>query len=219
MLNGAPERAVTWLARTLSSRWISLGLVAPIAVTDLIIPWHQLGFLPRALVDEPCHLATAGIVLGALTRIRGRPPSGWFAWALLASAVLIDADHFPLELGSSALTAGTSRPYTHALWVIVLLAAAATAARFRSRRRKTPWSAAEASVLAGAAWGVSAHFLRDVATAPISLWWPVSDAPAQVPYGWYLGALLVIAVIPLWWYQRRSNEPQSELTASPCMTR
>jgi len=197
---------MAWLARALSSRWLSLGLIAPIVAIDLIIPWHQLGFLPRALIDEPCHLATAGIVLGAITRMRGRPPCGWFGWALLVSAVLIDADHLPLELGSAALTAGTPRPYTHALWVSALLAAAAGVAGYRPHRRTTPRSAALASVLAGAAWGVSAHFLRDVATAPMSLWWPVSAAPVQVPYGWYLGALVVIAVIPPWRSHRRSDQ-------------
>ena len=51
-------------------------------------------------------------------------------------------------------------------------------------------------VLAGAAWGVSAHFLRDIAAAPMSFWWPVSSVAVQVPYGWYMGALAVIIAVP-----------------------
>ena len=40
------------------------------------------------------------------------------------------------------------------------------------------------------------HFLRDVATAPIALWWPVSSAGILVPGYWYLAALLVLATLP-----------------------
>jgi len=189
-------KLLEWLARLASRPGVSLGLAAAIAVTDLTIPWHELGFLPRALVDEPCHLATALIVLGAITRWRGSPPSPWFGWALLSASVLIDLDHLPLEFGWPVLTAGTPRPYTHALWVVALLSVAAIQARRRSRRAAAPRSTAVAEVLTGAAWGVSAHFLRDVATAPMSLWWPVSEAAVQVPYWWYLAALLVLAVLP-----------------------
>ena len=66
-----------WLDRLvrLSSRpGVSLAMVAAIALVDYTIPQQELAFLPRALVDEPCHLATALIVLGALTRRRGRQP-------------------------------------------------------------------------------------------------------------------------------------------------
>jgi hypothetical protein len=110
--------------------------------------------------------------------------------------VLIDADHLPLEFGSSLLTAGTPRPYTHALWVVALLTTVAVTASRWDRRARTPVSGAVMGILAGAAWGVSAHFLRDIATAPMSLWWPVSDVAVQVPYGWYIGALVVIVAIP-----------------------
>jgi inner membrane protein len=181
-----PGGVLESLARFFSRREICLALIAAIAVIDLAIPWHQLGFLPRGLVDEPCHLATAGIVLGAITRLRGSPPSRHFGWAMLAFSVLIDLDHLPLEFGSPILTAGTPRPYTHALWVVVMLAAAAAAVGYRSWRTGTSTARIVAATLAGGACGVAVHFLRDVATAPISLWWPVSNAAVQVPYGWYL---------------------------------
>ena len=195
---GGSDGVLERLARFFSRREISLALIVAIAVIDLAIPWHELGFLPRGLVDEPCHLATAGIVLGAITRLRGSPPSRHFGWAMLAFSVLIDLDHLPLEFGSSILTAGTPRPYTHALWVVVLLAVTATALGYRSRQVGTSAARAVAAILAGGAWGVASHFLRDVATAPVSIWWPVSNAAVEVLYGWYLGALLVIVAIPLW---------------------
>jgi hypothetical protein len=175
---------------------VSLALTAAIAVTDHVVHQQQLPFLWRALMDEPCHLATAMIVPGALARWRGRPRSSRFVWAMLSASVLIDLDHLPLELGSGVLTAGTPRPYTHALWVLVLLAVTAAAARHRHQVSGGARAANVAVIAAGAAWGVAAHFLRDVATAPIALWWPVSSAAMQAPGYWYLAALLILATLP-----------------------
>ena len=177
-------------------RGVSLALAAAIAATDHVVHQQQLPFLWRALMDEPCHLATAMIVLGSLARWRGRPPSSRFVWAMLSASVLIDLDHLPLEFGSSVLTAGTPRPYTHALWVLVLLVVTAAAARRRHQISGSARAGTVAVIAAGAAWGVAAHFLRDVATAPIALWWPVSSAGVMVPGYWYLASLLVLATLP-----------------------
>jgi hypothetical protein len=54
-------------------RGVSLALAAAIAVTDHVVHQQQLPFLWRALMDEPCHLATAMIVAGALPPPRTRP--------------------------------------------------------------------------------------------------------------------------------------------------
>jgi inner membrane protein len=201
-------RAALWPTRTglvvrfCAHRGASLGLAAAIALADLLVHQQQLPFLPRALMDEPCHLATAMIVLGALTRWRGRPPGRHFVWAMLGASVLIDLDHLPLAFGSSVLTAGTPRPYTHALWVVAVLAAAAVLTSPRTSgtggrsRRPGGRAALVSTVAAGAAWGVAAHFLRDVATAPIALWWPASGAGVQVPQVWYLLAVLALATLP-----------------------
>jgi hypothetical protein len=177
-------------------RGVSLGLVAAIALTDRAVREQQLGFVPRALIDEPCHLATALVVLGAITRWRGRPPGPWFVWAMLSASVLIDVDHLPLEFGSTVLTAGTPRPYTHAVWTVAVLAGAAGVSARRSRASGTAGAALVAGITAGAACGLAAHFLRDVATAPIALWWPVSSAGVRVPQLWYLLALLALAAGP-----------------------
>jgi hypothetical protein len=196
MLRTQPGPRTDRLAIACAHRGVSLALAAAIAVTDHVVRQQQLPFLARGLMDEPCHLATAMIVLGALTRWRGRPPSGPFVWAMLSAPVLIDLDHLPLEFGSAVLTAGTPRPYTHALWVLVLLIVAAAAARRRHQVSGGARAGMVAGIAAGAAWGVAAHFLRDVATAPIALWWPVSSAGVQVPGYWYLAALLVLATLP-----------------------
>ena len=196
MLPAHPNGLLGWLATLVSKRGVSLALIAAVVTVDHTISWHGMSFVPRALVDEPCAIATALVVLGAITRFRGTPPDPKFGWSLLAWSVLIDIDHLPLEFGSSVLTAGTPRPYFHALWVLVMLVVAAVVARHWAQRAKTPASATTVNILAGTAWGVSAHFLRDVATAQMSLWWPVTKAAVQEPYWWYVLELLVIVAMP-----------------------
>lgn len=185
-----------WLAWHAARRWVSILLISGILAADFGFHWQGWGFTMRALLDEPCHLATGLICLGALTRFLGRPPGLRFGWAMLICSSAIDLDHLPQELGSSVLTAGTPRPYTHALWVVVILALGALAARYRARRADIAPLATTAYALSGAACGVSAHFLRDVATAQISLWWPLSNAAIEISYWWYVAAIVVIAAIP-----------------------
>jgi inner membrane protein len=185
-----------WLVRYGSGRLAGVILVAVTALVDTRVDWGAFGFLPRALVDEPLHLATAVIALGAYTRWRGRPPGRYAAWGTLAASVLIDLDHLPQEFGAYTWTDGTPRPYTHALWVIVVLAAIAAVAGRRARAGGGVRAAVTAAAATGAAWGVALHFLRDAATAPIALWWPVSSAGIQVPYLVYLVPLLLLAVVP-----------------------
>ena len=186
------------MVRFSRSRWGSLVLVAAIVLVDLVLLSRSFGFAARALMDEPCHLATAVVVLGTITRWRGRAPGRPFTWAMLVISVAIDVDHLPAEfVRRDALYGSLPRPYTHALWLLVLLAVAAAVAHRRARVTGGARTAVAASVFAGLAWGVGAHFLRDVATAPISLLWPVSGAWLQVPYGWYLGAMLVLVALPI----------------------
>lgn len=211
------------LARLTSKRGVSLALIAAILIADLAIPWagwsylprwQGLSFVPRALVDEPCAVATALLVLGAITRFRGAPPDPKFGWSLLAWSVLIDVDHLPQEFGTSVLTEGTPRPYLHALWVLVLLILATLGARYWSRHAKTPAAVAATQILAGMVCGIAVHFLRDVATAPMSLWWPVTKAAVQEPYWGYVCELLVIVAMPP--VRRRASIVQSK-TSEPAV--
>ena len=153
----------------------ALGLVLAVALADLAFGGRDLPFVLRALTDEPLHLLTAVIALGAFGRWRGRPPGPAATVAALAASVLIDVDHLPLEFGSAAWTTGTPRPYSHALWVVVVIAAVAFTARRRHRARGGTGAATLASIAGGAAFGVCAHFLRDLATASVALLWPLTD--------------------------------------------
>jgi hypothetical protein len=106
---------VRWLAKLVSKRAVSLALIAAVVTVDHTVPWQGMSFVPRALVDEPCAVATALVVLDAITRFRGTPPNTKLGWSMLAWSVLIDIDHLPLEFGFPVLTEGTHRPYFHAL--------------------------------------------------------------------------------------------------------
>ena len=185
-----------WVARLTAKRPVGLLLAAYAFGTDALIGWHGLNFTLRGLVDEPAHLATALVVLGAITRFRGSPPETKFSCSMLVCSVLIDVDHLPAEFGTNALTNGTPRPYTHALWTVMVLALAWTVARYLTIRTNRRRPATAELILAGAALGTAAHFLRDIATAPMSFWWPVTDVAVQVPYWWYVVALLVIIALP-----------------------
>jgi hypothetical protein len=180
------------VAVTAAKRWVGALLALYAFATDWVIQSHDMTFVTLGLLDEVAHLATALVILGALVRIRRAVPDQRFGWAMLTWSVLIDVDHLPLEFGSSVLTNGTPRPYTHALWTVIAVTVAWAVARFLAARSGRPRPATAELILAGTAWGLAVHFFRDLPTGPISFWWPVSDMSVQVPYWWYVVALAVV---------------------------
>lgn len=204
------------IARFAAKRPVGILLALYAFGTDRLIAWHTLPFGLMGMVDEPAHLATALIVLGAISRYRGRPPMPKFGWSLLVCSVFIDVDHLPAEFGSYVLTDGTPRPFTHALWTVIVLMLAWSVARCLTIRSARHRPATAELLLAGASWGLSAHFLRDIATAQMSLWWPITDMPVQVPYWWYMAALLVIVALPL---RRRGKEVGAQSRADNAVVR
>ncbi len=188
-------RLFHWVGAVAAKRWVSAILALYAFATDWLTGWHDMNFAMRGLLDWPAHLTTALVILGALVRVRGALPDRRFGWTMLACSVLIDLDHLPAELGSQVLTNGTPRPYTHALWTVIVLAVAWAVARFFVIRSGQSRPATVGLVLAGAASGVAAHFVRDIATAPMSFWWPFTDMAVEVPYWWYVLALAVIIAI------------------------
>ena len=136
----------------------------------------------HGLLDETAHLATTGLALLAASALGLRLTQQRCA-VVLAASVLVDADHVPLYAGLPVAGAG-GRPFTHGLWlVLVLLLAAAVAPR--ARRWLVPVAA-----------GLLLHQLRDTATGPGLPWlWPVGGA-LVVPYPAYAalaGAAALVA--------------------------
>jgi inner membrane protein len=156
---------------------------APAAVLVVLAVQPLLGrldvdsqFALVGVVDWLGHLAT-GVVLVALLR-----PPRRMAAAILVWSVIIDLDHLPHQLGSDFLTAGTPRPYTHSLLMVLVLLAIAGA------RRSPLWL--------GAAVGLAGHLLRDLGTGSgVALLWPLSDSGMSVPFALYLGVLVGLAAI------------------------
>ena len=139
-------------------------------------------FVPGAPLDETAHLMTTLLILWALgPRICKRR----FMVPALIASVAIDADHIPGQLGATWLTAGTPRPYTHSLLMIVVVLA--IAALWRARR----------DVVLGVAIGLALHFFRDLAEggAGVSLLWPVSYHSFQYPHGVYVAIMVGVVMI------------------------
>jgi hypothetical protein len=202
-------RLFHWVAAAAAKRWVGIMLALYAFATDWLTGWHGMNFALRGLLDWPAHLATALVILGALIRVRRALPNQRFGWTMLSCSVLIDLDHLPAEFGSDVLTNGTPRPYMHALWVVIALTLAWATTRFFIIRPGRPGPAPVELILAGAAWGIAAHFVRDIATAPMSFWWPVTKMAVEVPYWWYLLALAVlIAIGPI-----RRRAPFADVTS------
>jgi len=108
-------------------------------------------------------------------------------------------------------------PYTHALWTVLALALALTwmTARFLLIRFNRPRPATLELILSGAAWGLAAHFARDIATAPMSFWWPATNLAVEVPYWSFVVALAIAVIIgPVRWHPRSAESPRDRIRRS-----
>jgi membrane-bound metal-dependent hydrolase YbcI (DUF457 family) len=173
------------------------GLLVLIFITNRLLQHVTRGTGAAAgIVDETGHIATGLIALAALRAVLpelGRQP--WVAAALLLGSFAIDIDHVPASfLHTNVLTAGTPRPYTHALITPLVLGAAALAAT--AMRRRTV-----AAVAIGLTLGVLDHLTRDLAVPAgtgVVLLWPLSEhvyTYREVVYLAIVTALALIAVL------------------------
>jgi membrane-bound metal-dependent hydrolase YbcI (DUF457 family) len=151
-----------------------LGLGAVLLADRLGLPRGRSRLL-TGIVDELAHLGTGLVVLAAWPR-----PTPEFVAGLVGGSVLVDVDHLPELWGSAWLRPRGSRPIPHSLpGPLVLL--------WRSRGSN--------GAMVGAAVGLSAHLLRDLATGNtgVPLLWPLSRRPFSIRYGAYAAALAVLA--------------------------
>jgi len=170
-VSAVPPGAVTSTGRLVAGMAAAAAIVAAVDVPLAISgprPWPVLGPL-----DESAHVATAALLLGGGVVLA--PPR--FLVGVVLGAVAIDVDHLLLLVGSDAITAGTPRPYSHSL-PLVLGALALAAPPTRARL-----------VFLGIAAGLVAHLLRDMVTGGLPLLWPLSGISVVVPYEAYAAAL------------------------------
>ncbi|MBT0772037.1 metal-dependent hydrolase [Kineosporia sp. J2-2] len=184
--------------------WLPVCCWLAVVVADVLLR-RAPSYFVLGLVDEPAHFLTSVVVLLAVAAaVPGRHLGVYFSAGLLVSGNLIDLDHLPMSLGTDLLTAGTARPYPHSLVTPVVLLAVAVLSPGR-------WS----RLAAGAAIGVTGHLLRDLGTAPVSLFWPFSGAGVSVPHGLYLGVLLALALVPRLAGAVRSTPPSIRPAPAP----
>ena len=158
---------------------VALACLATVAVADLAIRRRRPPWLLVGLLDEPAHLATAGVVLTNL-----EPRSHEWALGFMAGALLPDLDHVPLALSRVHPDIDDARPVTHCLLAVSPLFVAPHLCR--------PGPARDA--LAGAGAGTLAHFARDLAVGTgVALLRPLTGRYFKVPYLLYIGALAALA--------------------------
>ncbi|SDC39396.1 inner membrane protein [Geodermatophilus telluris] len=173
---------------------VVLGAVAALVAVlgiDRLLALRHWSVPAEALLDEPAHLLTAGLLLAA-AGVRSRRLVLW----ALAGAVLIDLDHVPLYLGAE-VTADGGRPVSHSVTTVLVLLVAAGV--WRAQRTR----------LAGLALGVVLHVVRDLASGPgVPLLWPLLPTSAHLPYPVYAGVLVAaVGVVALraWRGPRRDD--------------
>ncbi|MCW2608359.1 MAG: rane-bound metal-dependent hydrolase [Frankiales bacterium] len=150
-------------------------LLLLVLLLDLVVALVDPPLWLLGLLDEPAHLATAGLVLLAAGVVDSR------ALLVLAGSVGIDADHVPLYLGVPHVEAAGGRPLTHSLLTLAVLLLLGL--RWPALR----WLAA----------GVALHLLRDVATGPgLPLLWP-ADVVVLLPYALYAAVLAGLTAVAL----------------------
>lgn len=174
-----------WVERVLTHPWrrFALGLMLFLLILT-IDSWMSGGAHPlisMGIADETAHLSTMVIVLLAFPILRNNA----FILGCLAGSVAIDVDHIPLILGSDILNVDTNRPFTHSLLTMGIVLGLALVGRGRWR-----------AVGLGLVVGLSAHFLRDMATssAGVPLFWPVVAHGFTLPYPFY-AAVMALALL------------------------
>lgn len=161
-------------------------LVLVVVLVDLLIQWMRPTMAVHGVLDEVGHLATTGVLLAVGLRLltKGGRPRLALLLTALACTVLIDVDHVPQVLGWDGLSKGTARPYPHSMATLVLLAAAAAVLP----RRVSGFAVA-------ALVGVSAHLVRDLGTALVPLFWPLTPSGVQVAHSHYIVLLILLALV------------------------
>lgn len=162
-------------------------------MTDRLAP----SLVIAGLLDEAGHVATAIILMAAVTRRLTGTFTGTFIVAALVAVLAIDIDHVPREVfGWAGITAGAPRPYPHSLITPLITGMWALRARHSGR-----------DLAAGLTFGLLTHLLRDAATGSgLALFWPLTKRVVEMTYAFYVGILLV-ALLRTWLMARHREVP------------
>jgi membrane-bound metal-dependent hydrolase YbcI (DUF457 family) len=178
-----------------STTLLVLGGGATILMIEVLFRWLIPPLLVAALLDETAHLATTLLFLSVLGLGSSRLP---FVVGAAVGTVLIDLDHLPQQLGWSAIAAEESRPYTHSLLMVGIVAALALVLRGDQRTASL-----------GVAFGIAAHLVRDMATGGVLLFWPLTTSNITLPYVLYALMLLIALGHTLYRGRAKPCRPES----------
>jgi inner membrane protein len=178
----AAQTAAAWFGgRPWAAAVLCAGGLVLIGLLDLALQARRWSVPMTALLDEPAHVLTAGLLLCAFLPWRARATAPW----ALAGAVLIDLDHLPLYLWGALTADDSGRPVFHSVATVLALACAGVMSRGRFR-----------TALTGLSLGIGLHLVRDLGTGPgVPLWWPVEAHSVRVPYLAYFVALAGVAAL------------------------
>jgi membrane-bound metal-dependent hydrolase YbcI (DUF457 family) len=152
--------------------------LAAVLGADWVILRRRPRWIVSGFLDEPAHVATAGLVLLNLPTRSGRWTCGF-----LVGSVLPDLDHVPLALSRVHPGIDDPRPATHCLLAIWPLALVAVGSRGPARE-----------LAAGATAGALVHFARDLAVGTgVPLLQPLDGHSFKVPYPVYAAAAVALA--------------------------
>jgi membrane-bound metal-dependent hydrolase YbcI (DUF457 family) len=142
----------------------------------------DIGF--RGLFDETAHLLTTLLIVWALFPGFDRRQ----LLPVLVASCAIDLDHVPGQLGSTILTGGGLRPYTHSLATVAALLLVA----LLWRRQRL--------VFFALMLGVMSHLWRDLAEpagSAVPLFWPVTDKGIHLSPVFYLSSIAIFGGVAL----------------------
>jgi hypothetical protein len=153
-------------------RWRPLLLAGSVALVDAVLRASSPRLAVAAMLDESAHVATTLLLLGPAQLPRGSA----FRCGAIVGSVIIDLDHLPAVLRHHPLRSAEDRPVTHSMPTLGLVYLLAAAAGAPSRPARL-----------GLAVGVTSHFIRDLATGGLPLFWPMRRRLVCVsPYVYFL---------------------------------
>jgi inner membrane protein len=155
------------------------------AADQALFQWlgvKSIGF--QGPFDETAHLLTTLLVVWALFPGFDRSQ----LLPVLIASCAIDLDHIPGEFGSTILTGGGPRPFTHSLATVAVLLVVA----LLWRRQRLLFFALML--------GVMSHLWRDLAEpagSHVPLFWPVTDRGVHLSPVFYLSSIAIFGGIAL----------------------
>ena len=153
-----------------------------VGILDIMFKRERRHMWKAGVLDELAHIITS---LWCFDIKNCSDRSQMFSVGLILGSIAIDIDHVPEQIfGTRTLRDGTRRPYSHSLSTLICMLFL-----FRIRSRSIR------NFCVGLALGTTVHFLRDMATGGVPLFWPLTRQTVRVPYWLYISGVFFNGII------------------------